>query len=65
VPAGDTGRYPEDASPVGALDMAGNVAEWVSDDYHPDYVTARRRFSSAGGSDKNRIATTMRPAPPS
>ena len=29
------------ASPVGALDMAGNVAEWVEDDWHHDYQGAR------------------------
>lgn len=37
---GDTikaGRYRDGASPYGALDMAGNVWEWVADTYRSDY----------------------------
>jgi sulfatase modifying factor 1 len=31
------GSFPQGASPYGALDMAGNVAEWVADWYDPHY----------------------------
>ncbi len=37
---GDTvavGHYPSNASPYGALDMAGNAWEWVADWYDPGY----------------------------
>ncbi len=37
---GDTtavGKYPDRASPYGALDMAGNVWEWVNDPYDATY----------------------------
>jgi eukaryotic-like serine/threonine-protein kinase len=33
----DVGSYPSGASPYGVLDMAGNVWNWVSDWYSPNY----------------------------
>ena len=34
------GSFPNGASPYGALDMAGNVSEWVADWLSPDYYTS-------------------------
>jgi len=33
------GSYPQGASPYGVMDMEGNVAQWVSDWYSPDYYS--------------------------
>ena len=49
---GDTsevGIYPAGASPYGAMDMAGNVAEWVSDWYFDGYYDSQSSWSNPTG----------------
>jgi len=49
------GSYPGGASPYGALDMAGNVAEWVSDFYQKDYYAKSPAKDPQGGDRGQRV----------
>ena len=39
-------RYPEGKSPLGVMDMAGNVREWQADFYDSDHSTVAWRGGS-------------------
>jgi formylglycine-generating enzyme required for sulfatase activity len=56
---GDTtevGKYPAGASPYGALDMAGNVSQWVSDWYGENYYqNSPERNPTGPGSGSYRV----------
>jgi formylglycine-generating enzyme required for sulfatase activity len=48
---GDTtevGSYPDGASWIGAMDMAGNVWEWVNDSYNSDYYVTSPAVNPKG-----------------
>lgn len=46
------GTFPTDKSPVGALDMAGNVSEWVFDWYKADYYSVADDTDPVGPSHR-------------
>jgi formylglycine-generating enzyme required for sulfatase activity len=48
------GSFPAGASPYGALDMAGNVMEWVADRYGSDY-NAQSPAHNPQGPDSGRM----------
>jgi len=49
------GRYPVGASPYGALDMAGNLQEWVADWYRDGYANAGTRNPTGPAKGDSRV----------
>ncbi|MEI6290941.1 MAG: SUMF1/EgtB/PvdO family nonheme iron enzyme, partial [Chloroflexota bacterium] len=45
---GQVGNYPAGASQYGAMDMSGNVWEWVADYYKSDYYSVSDSTNPAG-----------------
>ena len=49
------GSYPDGSSPYGALDMTGNVWEWISDIYDADYYEQLVYGNPVGASEGNEM----------
>ena len=54
------GTYALGASPFGALDMAGNVAEWTNDFYDFDYYTSANSVNPTGPSTSFSLSRVVR-----
>jgi formylglycine-generating enzyme required for sulfatase activity len=51
----EVGSYPAGASPYGALDMCGNVREWVQDWYNSGYYNISPIMNPSAGSGTERV----------
>ncbi len=51
------GKYPTGASPIGAMDMAGNVIEWVNDLFLQDYYNSSPATDPQGPSNGSAVRT--------
>ncbi|MBN1248272.1 MAG: SUMF1/EgtB/PvdO family nonheme iron enzyme [Anaerolineae bacterium] len=49
------GSYPQNASPYGVLDMAGNVREWVNDFYLKPYYARSPYFNPQGPKEEETV----------
>jgi formylglycine-generating enzyme required for sulfatase activity len=45
----EVGSYPDEASPYGALDLVGNVSQWVADWFRNDYYESQKDWRNPTG----------------